>query len=434
VRTNADEPARPLLVEGTNIASSIIAEAESAQLVVMGAAAVAPANVTNIQGALFGELPETVAQHARPSVIVVKTREHINARTFEQRADQAETLEAADRAAEQGRSVAARVDRWFAESNYHHSEFSDIDRLVALKQKQGLTISAVLPTLNEAATIGAIVRQARRELMERHPLLDELIVIDSESADDTRRIAVEEGAQVVVHSDVLPHYGSYRGKGEALWKSLFETTGDLIAWSDTDIKDWHPRFFYGTLGPLLTEPRINYVKAYYQRPIVEGGQLKEGGGGRVTELVARPLINLFFPELSGFIQPLSGEYAGRRTHLEQIPFFTGYAVEIGHLIDLAERLDLAGLGQVDLDVRIHRNQELEGLSRMSFVILQAVMKRLEERRKVRLFAELGSSIKLPRSGLNKLSLEVIDLADQERPPMIRIPEYLERRSAVPTPA
>jgi nucleotide-binding universal stress UspA family protein len=434
VRTSGDEPARPLLVEGTNIAAAIINEAESAELVVMGAAAVTPANTANLDRALFGELPETVAQHARPSVIVVKTRDAITRHTFDQRAEQAETLEAADRAAEHGRSVAARVDRWFAESNYHHSEFSDLDRLVALKHKQGVTISAVLPTLNEAATIGPIVRHARRELLERHALIDELVVIDSESSDDTRRIAEEEGARVVVHSDVLPRYGSYRGKGEALWKSLYATTGDLVAWSDTDIVDWHPRFFYGTLGPLLQEPRIGYVKAYYQRPIVEGGHLKEGGGGRVTELVARPLINLFFPELSGYIQPLSGEYAGRRSHLEQIPFFTGYAVEIGHLIDLAERLDLTGLGQVDLDIRIHRNQELEGLSRMSFVILQAVMKRLEERRKARLFAELGSSIKLPRSGPNRLSLEVIELADQERPPMIRIPEYAERRAAVATPA
>ncbi len=434
VRSNAEEPARPLLVEGTDIAGTIIHEADSAQLVVMGAAAIAPANVGNIEGALFGELPETVAQQAKPSVIVVKTREQIGHQTFEQRAEQAETLEAADRAAEQARSVAARVDRWFAESSYHHNEFSDIGRLVALKEKQGITISAVLPTLNESATIGAIVRQARRELVERFPLIDELLVIDSDSDDETRHIAQEEGAKVLVHADILQRYGSYRGKGEALWKSLYATHGDLVAWSDTDIVDWHPRFLYGTLGPLLQEPRVGYVKAFYQRPIVEGGQLKEGGGGRVTELVARPLINLFFPELSGYIQPLSGEYAGRRVHLEQIPFFTGYAVEIGHLIDLAEMLDLTGLGQVDLDVRIHRNQELEGLSRMSFVILQAVMKRLEERRKVRLFAELGSSIKLPRSGPNRLSLEVIELADQERPPMIRIPEYAERRNAAPARA
>ncbi len=399
----------------------------------MGAAAMAPADVANSDGALFGVLPETVAQHAKPSVIVVKTREPITRATFDQRAEQAETLEAADRAAEQGRSTAARVDRWFAESNFHHGEFSDLGMLVSLKEKQGITISAVLPTLNEAATIGPIVRAARRELMEKVPLIDELLVIDSDSEDDTREIAEAEGARVVRHSQVLDRYGTYRGKGEALWKSLYETSGDLVAWSDTDIVDWHPRFLYGTLGPLLVQPKIGYVKAYYQRPIVEGGVLKEGGGGRVTELVARPLINLFFPELSGYIQPLAGEYAGRREHLEQIPFFTGYAVEIGHLIDLAERLDLDGLGQVDLEVRVHRNQELEGLSKMSFVILQAVMKRLEERRKARLFAELGSSIKLPRSGPNRLSLEVLELADQERPPMIRIPEYAERRAKVATP-
>jgi glycosyltransferase involved in cell wall biosynthesis len=263
-------------------------------------------------------------------------------------------------------------------------------------------------------------------------LLGELLVIDSESDDETRRIAEGEGARVVVHSDVLPQYGSYRGKGEALWKSLFATTGDLVVWSDTDITDWHPRFIYGTLGPLLVEPRIGYVKGYYQRPIVEHGVLTEGGGGRVTELVARPLINLFFPELSGYIQPLAGEYAGRREHLEQIPFFTGYAVEIGHLIDLVDRFGLAGFGQVDLELRIHRNQELEGLSRMSFVILQAVIKRLEERHRARLFPELGSTMMLPRSGPNRLSLEVIELADQERPPMIRIPEYAERRAALTT--
>jgi nucleotide-binding universal stress UspA family protein len=425
VRQTAGEHARPLLVDGPNVAQAILREAETAQLVVMGATALAASE--NADRPLFGILPETVAQQARPTVIVVKTREQPTRSMFEERASHAETLEAAERAAEVGRSVPARVDRWFGESSFHHSEFSDLKRLVELKVKQGKTISAVLPTLNEGATIGPIVRAARRALMEAVPLVDELIVIDSDSTDDTVAVAESEGARVVRHSEVLPRYGSYRGKGEALWKSLFETTGDLIAWSDTDIQDWHPRFFYGTLGPLLTEPRIGYVKAYYQRPIVEGGLLKEGGGGRVTELVARPLINLFFPELSGYIQPLAGEYAGRREHLEQIPFFTGYAVEIGHLIDLSQRLGLNGFGQVDLDIRIHRNQELEGLSRMSFVILQAVIKRLEERQKAHLFAELGSTMKLPRSSPNRLSLEVIDLADPERPPMIRIPEYAARR-------
>ena len=286
----------------------------------------------------------------------------------------------------------------------------------------------MLPTLNEEATIGPIVQKARLEMMEAFPLLDEILVIDSASDDRTREIAEGEGARVLAHPDVLSRYGSYRGKGEALWKSLYETTGDIIVWADTDVHDWHHRMVYGTLGPLLHEPRLQYVKGYYQRPIVEEGVLKEGGGGRVTELVARPLINMFFPELSGLIQPLAGEYAGRRALLETIPFFTGYAVEIGHLIDAAERVGIEGLGQVDLERRVHRNQELEGLSRMSFVILQAVMKRLEERRRVRCSPSSGSTMKLPRSGRDPLSLEVIELADQERPPMIRIPEYLERRA------
>jgi glucosyl-3-phosphoglycerate synthase len=417
--------AEPLLREAANVRNAILKEAERADLVVMGASAT-PAGRDG-ESFLFGALPEAIATRAKPSVVVVKTRETIGRQTFEQLAQRAETLAAADRAAEEARAIPVRVERWFGESNFHHAEFGDLHRLVQLKEKQGVTVSLVLPTLNEEETIGPIVRRAIREMVGRIPLLDEVLVIDSASTDRTRQIAEAEGARVVQHPDVLSRYGSFPGKGEALWKSLFETSGDIVVWADTDVRNWHHRMVYGTLGPLLHEPRLQYVKGYYQRPIVEGGVLKEGGGGRVTELVARPLINLFFPELSGLIQPLSGEYAGRRSLLETIPFFTGYAVEIGHLIDAAERHGIEGLGQVDLERRLHRNQELEGLSRMSFVILQAVMKRLEERRKVRLFAELGSTMKLPRSGRGRLSLEVIELADQERPPMIRIPEYLERR-------
>jgi len=424
VRQHLGDVGEPILRESANVRATILREADRTDLVVMGASAVASGDDG---GQLFGALPETVALRAKPSVIVVRTRESIGRQTFEQLAAKAESLAAADRAAEETRAVPARVDRWFAESNFHHAEFSDLRRLVQLKEHQGVTISLVLPTLDEEETIGSIVRRATRELMGRVPLVDEILVIDSASTDRTREIAAAEGARVIQHPDVLPRYGSFRGKGEALWKSLFETSGDLVVWADTDVRNWHHRMVYGTLGPLLVEPRLQYVKGYYQRPIVEGGVLKEGGGGRVTELVARPLINLLFPELSGLIQPLSGEYAGRRTLLEQLPFFTGYAVEIGHLIDIADRVGIEGLGQVDLERRVHRNQELEGLSRMSFVILQAVMKRVEERRRARLFAEIGSTMKLPRSGRGRLSLEVIELADQERPPMIRIPEYLERR-------
>jgi hypothetical protein len=377
----------------------------------------------------LGAVPGRLVREARGSVIVVRTGHEVPAGTFDTLAASPGTLAAVDRAAEELRAMPRRVDRWFAESNYHHAEFADLRHLVARKEAQGLTVSLVLPTLNEEATIGAIVQRARKDLSERIPLVDELLVIDSASEDRTREIAESEGARVVQHPDVLAQYGSMRGKGEALWKSLYETTGDLIAWADTDVQDWHPRMVYGTLGPLIVEPRIQYVKGYYQRPIVEGGVLKEGGGGRVTELVARPLINLLYPELSGFIQPLSGEYAGRRTLLESIPFFSGYAVEIGHLIDIYERVGLDGLGQVDLERRVHRNQEIEGLSKMSFVILQAVLTRLESGRRAHLFAELGSRMKLPRSGPQELELEVIELGDHQRPPMIQISEYAGRRQA-----
>ena len=425
IRRHAPNGAEPIVRETSNVRSAIIREAAGADLLVMGASAADAGD----ELFLVGSLPEEVAERAPCTVVVVRTREPIDRTTFEHLASRADTLAAVERAAEASRSVPARVDRWFGESNYHHGEFADLERLVELKQRQAIAVSLVLPSLNEAETIGAIVSRARRDLVERVPLVDEILVIDSASTDDTRAIAEDAGARVVQHPDVLTRYGSFHGKGEALWKSLYETSGDIVVWCDTDVQDWSPRMAYGTLGPLLEEPRLQYVKGYYQRPIVEDGILREGGGGRVTELVARPLINLFFPELSGLIQPLAGEYAGRRSLLESIPFFTGYAVEIGHLIDALDRVGLSGLGQVDLERRVHRNQDIEGLSRMSFVILQAVMRRLEERRRARLFAELGSTMKLPRSDDDRLSLEVIELADHERPPMIRIPEYLERRQA-----
>ena len=424
IRQHAESDVEKVVSEAANVRTEILRASEASDVVIMGASA--PPSGGG-EGFLFGSLPEAVAARSTRTVIVVKTRAAIGQATFEELAARAETLAAAERAANDSRAVPLRVERWFGESNFHHREFGDLERLVHLKEQAGLTVSLVLPALNEAETIGPIVRRARRDLVERHHLVDELLVMDSASEDGTREIAAAEGARVAVHPEVLANYGSYRGKGEALWKSLYETSGDIVVWADTDVRNWHPRMVYGTIGPLIAEERIQYVKGYYRRPIVEGGVLKEGGGGRVTELVARPLINLFYPELSGLIQPLAGEYAGRRSLLETIPFFTGYAVEIGHLIDVSERVGLEGLGQVDLERRIHRNQELEGLSRMSFVIIQAVMKRLEERRKARLFAELGSTMKLPRSGAAKLSLEVIELADHERPPMITIPEYLARR-------
>ena len=321
----------------------------------------------------------------------------------------------------------AVVDRWFAENTFHSREFREIARLVRLKREQGVTISLGLPTLNEGETIGNIIEVMQRALVEEHPLIDEIVVVDSGSTDDTVAIARSLGVRVHAHMDVLPEYGSFRGKGEALWKSLHLLRGDIVAWCDTDISNIHPQFVYGVVGPLLTDPRIGYVKGFYRRPLNFGGELQTAGGGRVTELTARPLLNLFYPELSGLLQPLSGEYAGRRELLERLPFFTGYGVEIGHLIDIVESFGLNRIAQCDLGVRIHRNQELFDLSKMAFAIMQVAVKRLGDRHRLHLVEEVNRTMKLIHYSGDRLFLEVKDIGDVERPPMFSIPQYLAHR-------
>src|SRR5581483_4688985 len=178
---------------------------------------------------------------------------------------------------------------------------------------------------------------------------------------------------------------------------------------------------------LLADSRIGYVKGFYRRPLNFGGELQTAGGGRVTELTARPLLNLFYPELSGLLQPLSGEYAGRRELLERLPFFTGYGVEIGHLIDIVESFGLNRIAQVDLGVRIHRNQELFDLSKMAFAIMQVAVRRLGDRHRMHLVDEINRTMKLIHYSDDRFFLELKDIGDQERPPMFSIPEYLARR-------
>jgi glucosyl-3-phosphoglycerate synthase len=363
-------------------------------------------------------------------VVVVKSRQALGSVTWEQLRAAEGSLAEADAYAERSRSLPNVVDRWFGENTFHAGEFSDIRKLVALKEKQGLTISVGLPALNEEKTIGLVIKRVKSALMDRYPLIDQLLVIDSASTDRTVEIAEELGVPVQLHRDILPEVGTHVGKGEALWKSLHALDGDIVAWIDTDIRNIQPRFVYGLLGPLLREERIHYVKGFYQRPIKEGDRLLAEGGGRVTELLARPLINLFFPELSGIIQPLSGEYAGRRSLLERMPFFTGYAVETGLLIDILEADGLTAMGQVDLERRIHRNQPLLNLSQMSFVILQAAIRKLEERHRIELLTEVGQSMKLIVNEQDRFSLEVREIGDQLRPPINTIPAYQEKRKAL----
>ncbi len=320
-------------------------------------------------------------------------------------------------------TISVVVDKWFAENTFHAHEFQDLEQLVQLKEEQGLTISLGLPTLNEERTIGKVIQTIHAKLVERYRLLDEIVVIDSNSTDRTVEIAQSLGVPVIRHPDILHQYGMWTGKGEALWKSLSVLRGDLIAWIDTDIANIHPRFVYGILGPLIREPRLMYVKGFYQRPLRLGRRLEARGGGRVTELVARPMINLFYPELSGLVQPLAGEYAGRRQALERVPFFAGYGVETGLLIDLFSQYGLNAIGQVDLEERIHRNQSLMALSKMAFEIIQVVMQRVDKAHHMDLVNDLNKSMKLIRQARTQFQLEVAEIRAHERPPMVTLPEY-----------
>lgn len=328
----------------------------------------------------------------------------------------------ADRA-ERSRAIGELVDAWFVRNTFSSSEFADLGRLVEAKERQGLRISVVLPTLNEAATIRKVIHAIRGRLVERFPLVDELVVVDSSSQDETRDIVRSEAVPLFIHDEILEECGTYRGKGEAMWKSLQVTTGDLVVWIDTDVSNTHPKFVYGILGPLLLRPEIHFVKAFYQRPIRVGGEMQATGGGRVTELSARPILNLFFPELSGLVQPLAGEQGGRRTLLEQLPFFTGYGVETGLLIDTLQRAGLDAIAQVDMKQRIHRNQDLLGLSKMSFEILQVALRRVGEAHGEHLWEEANSSLKLITAESGRLHLELHDIAAVERPPIASVPAY-----------
>lgn len=328
------------------------------------------------------------------------------------------------------RAISILVDKWFAENTFHADEFADLKQMLALKEKQQLTISLALPSLNEEETVAKVIQTVKSALMDRVPLLDEIVLIDSNSTDRTREIASGLGIPVYIHQELLPDYGPRLGKGEGLWKSLLVTRGDIVVWIDTDIVNIHPRFVYGILGPLLLSRRIQFVKGFYRRPLKTGVTLEAGSGGRVTELTARPLFNLFYPELSGVIQPLSGEYAARRSFLEQVPFFSTYGVETGLLIDAFEMYGLSAIAQVDLLERIHHNQSLEALSKMSFVIVQAFLRKIEKRYGHKMVDDVNKSMKLIRHGKRGYSLEVEEIIEHERPPMLEIPEYQRRLAEI----
>jgi glucosyl-3-phosphoglycerate synthase len=318
-------------------------------------------------------------------------------------------------------------NKWLETNTFHYSEFSDIHRLVEAKHKKNLKISLCLPTLNEEKTIAKEIIVMRSELMTRYPLVDELIVIDSGSTDSTVEIAASFGAKVYIANEILPHLDQFKGKGENLWKALYITRGDIIVYIDADIKNIHHRFAYGLIGPLLVYDHIKYSKAFYDRPIAIGkNRIRPTGGGRVTELVIRPLFSLFFPELTQLIQPLSGEYAGYREIFEKIPFPIGYGIETSMILDIYQKWGLNVMAQVDLDRRIHRNQDTKALGRMSFAILKTFINRQKKLGLIDLKGALYDEIIQYNLVDNEYQPETLQIKGLERPPIITIPEYREK--------
>ncbi|WP_328451169.1 glucosyl-3-phosphoglycerate synthase [Streptomyces sp. NBC_00386] len=310
------------------------------------------------------------------------------------------------------------VESWLSTRSWSVTD-RPLHKIMAAKRITGSTVSVVLPALNEEETVGEIVAIIRHDLMQQVPLVDEIVVVDSGSTDRTSAVAAAAGARVVHRDDILPRIPAVPGKGEVLWRSLLVTSGDIVCFIDADLKEFSSDFVSGIVGPLLTDPGVDLVKAMYDRPL--GGA--SGQGGRVTELMARPLLNMHWPQLAGFVQPLGGEYAARRSLLEQLPFPVGYGVELGMLVDALHLVGLDALAQVDVGVRKHRHQDGQALGRMAAAIYRTAQLRLARGHLIR---PALTQFERGRDGFQPRTYSV---DTEERPPMSEISEYQRRRAA-----
>ena len=265
------------------------------------------------------------------------------------------------------------VRDWFEQRSFHHQDFSDLAGSGEAMRRPDVTL--ILPAREVAGTIGPILDTVTK-LNERTGLVDQVLVVDADSADGTADIARAHGAEVYSENELLPEYGPAQGKGDAMWRALSVARGDIVMFADADTRDFGEHFIYGTLGPLLMVPGVQFSKAAYRRPFTSAEQSVADGGGRVTELTAKPLLNFFFPELTGFVQPLAGEFAVSRDLLLRTPFLTGYGVEIAILIDVLGAAGLPAMAQVDLGSRQNRHQPLWDLTRMSSAVLRALARRV----------------------------------------------------------
>ncbi|NEB14137.1 glucosyl-3-phosphoglycerate synthase [Streptomyces coelicoflavus] len=310
------------------------------------------------------------------------------------------------------------VERWLNARSWSAGDRT-VRQLLSAKHATGQSVSVVLPALDEEATVGDIVTVIRRELMLRVPLVDEIVVVDSGSSDRTSEVAAAAGARVVHRDSILPRIPAVPGKGEVLWRSLLVTGGDIVCFVDADLREFSADFVSGIVGPLLTDPDVHLVKAMYDRPL--GGAA--GQGGRVTELMARPLLNLHWPRLAGFVQPLGGEYAARRSLLERLPFPVGYGVELGMLVDALHLVGLDALAQVDVGVRVHRHQDGRALGRMAAAIYRTAQLRLARGHLVR------PTLTQFERGADGFEPRTYAVDTEERPPMAEIAEYAARKAA-----
>jgi glucosyl-3-phosphoglycerate synthase len=323
--------------------------------------------------------------------------------------------------------VPANVREWFERRSYSHEEFGDVKELARRRCELDLTVSLVLPGRNVADTVGGIVDKIKT-LNESAPLVEQILVIDADSADGTAEVAAKSGAEVYSENELLSHHGGVHGKGDAMWRSLSVDRGDLVMFADADTRDYEHQFVYGTLGPILSVPGVRFVKGAFRRPFKSNETVELDGGGRVTELITKPLFNLFYPELTGFVQPLAGEFVADKELFLSIPFLTGYAVETGIMIDVLKKVGLEAMAQVDLGTRQNRHQPLFDLGRMSYSVLRAVARRLRQDGRLRQvrdpsmpdllfqFSDYLHAVATP-DGL-KLREHVEELV--ERPPMAEI--------------
>jgi glucosyl-3-phosphoglycerate synthase len=314
---------------------------------------------------------------------------------------------------------------WFEQRSFHHRDFGGLASSGETMRRPAITL--ILPTREVAGTIGPIL-DAVAGLNERSGLIDQVLVVDADSADGTADIARARGAEVYSENELLPEFGPALGKGDAMWRGLSVARGDIVMFADTDTRDFGEHFVYGTVGPLLTVPGVQFSKAAYRRPFTSEKQSVADGGGRVTELMAKPLLNFFYPDLAGFVQPLAGEFAAYRDLLHRTPFLTGYGVEIAILIDVLGDVGLSAMAQVDLGSRQNRHQPLWDLTRMSSTVLRALAHRVPalEQRMLEPRAADVWELRGPETYLHAVATQDGLRLDEhlneliERPPMVRV--------------